>query len=68
MTTQEIASIIFSIPKWYASIQTKSGFMNAQSANRVKARFYGGTLSNEQTESIFNHHGYFIDDKSWGKR
>jgi hypothetical protein len=67
MTTNEIADKIFSMPKWYASIKIKSGFMNAQAANRVKSRFRNGKLSYEMTERIFNHYGYFIADKTWTK-
>ena len=65
MTTSEIAESIFQLPKWYASIPVKSGFMTAQAANRVKNRFSKGRLSNDMIEKIFNHHGYFIADKTW---
>lgn len=68
METKEIAKLIFSTPKWYASIPTIGGFMNAQSANRVKNRFNKGTLTHRMIELIFNHHGYFIADKSWVKK
>lgn len=67
METNEIASIIFAIPKWYASIQSKGKFMNAQTANRIKKRFYNGTLSYKMLEMIFNHYGYFVADKRWVK-
>lgn len=68
METSEIAEIIFSSPKWYANIPRGSGFMNAQAANRIKARYNKGKLSSEMTEEIFNHFGYFIADKSWIKK
>lgn len=68
MTTKEIALYIFSQPKWYASIPRGEGFMNAQTANRIKARFKNGTLSDKAIEEIFNHYGYFVADKSWIKR
>lgn len=70
METNEIAQIIFTTPKWYASIPSRVniGFMDAQTANRIKARFKRGVLSFEMLELIFNHHGYFIADKSWMKK
>mgnify|MGYP003475142212 FL=1 len=69
MTENEIAQIIFSTPKWYAPIKKdRGGFMNAQDANQLKRRFNKGTISHEIIEKIFNHHGYFIADKSWVKK
>ena len=71
MTEKEIAEYIFSLPKWYAGIPSriiKGEFMNAQTANRIKKRFNNGTLSNNMIEIVFNHHGYFIADKSWVKK
>lgn len=71
MQTKEIAELIFSIPKWYASIKSNRNinqYLNAQTANRIKKRYRDGTLSNDMIESIFNHYGYFIADKTWVKK
>lgn len=70
METKEIAEIIFNTPKWYASIPSRIsiGFMDAQTGNRIKARYKRGVLSFEMMELIFNHHGYFITDKTWKKQ
>ena len=68
METKEIFNLITSIPKWYAGMASKTGFHNAQSANRIKARFNNGTLPEKSVEKIFNHFGYVKNQVTWIKK
>lgn len=62
MDTFEIFNLITSQPKWYAGIRIGNGFMSAQAANRIKARFNNCTLSKRKIERIFNHFGYYLEE------
>lgn len=68
MSTKEIFDIITSKPKWYAGIPSKTGFHNAQSANRIKARFRASRLPDKKIEDIFNFFGYFKNEVTWEKK
>ena len=62
MDTFEIFTLITSQPKWYAGIRVGNGYMTAQAANRIKARFDNCTLSKNKIEQIFNHFGYYLEE------
>lgn len=68
MSTKDIFDLITSKPKWYAGMPSKTGFHNAQSANRIKARFRIGNLSEKRIEEIFNRFGYFKNEVTWVKK
>jgi len=67
MDEHEIFSIITSDKKWYAGIPCRNGFHNAQSANRLKKRFYSGKVTDKTIEKIFNYFGYFKNKATWSK-
>ena len=69
METKEIFKEITSQPKWYADMVARNGkFHNAQSANRIKARFNDGTLPEKTIEKIFNHFKYYKNTVTWVKK
>ncbi len=68
MSTKEIFDEITSKLKWYAGMPSKTGFHNAQSANRIKARFNNGTLPDKTIEQIFNHFGYVKNEITWVRK
>lgn len=67
MNENEIFITITSVQKWYAGVPCRSGFHNAQSANRLKKRFYNGCVSEKTLEKIFNHFGYIKNKTTWSK-
>lgn len=64
---KEIFESIICQPKWYAQIMGRDKHLDAQSANRVKDRFYKGTLSGKMLEQIFNKFNYVKKEKVWQK-
>lgn len=68
MDTIEIFKSITSQPKWYAGIKIGESYMSTQAANRIKARFTKGTLSEKKIEQIFAHFGYIKTTKLWEKK
>lgn len=65
METEEIFKQIIAQPKWYAGIPMRNGFHNAQSANRIKKRFFSGTLSEKKIAEIFRHFNYEKTTTIW---
>lgn len=61
MIDQEVFNEITSKEKWYA------GYISAQYATNIKAKFRAGTLSFKTMEKLFNHFGYFMN-YSWRKK
>ena len=60
MDLKEVFETITATEKWYADIPVGSGYMTAQHANRIKARFKAGTLSFCTLRIVFSHFGYAV--------
>ena len=61
MTANEVFKEITSKEKWYA------GYISAQYATNIKAKFKNGTLPFKTLEKLFDHYGYYLD-ASWHKK
>lgn len=61
---------IISEEKWYASIPVGEGYMTPEYANRIKNRFYNGTLKLSTLSWLFAYFGYEMKEKEivWIKK